>query len=563
MTERQGPRAWLGDVLSRPVVAAAVLLGLYVLLSFAMSTGGYLGTDTGAKVATLDVMAERGTWSPGLGYWAEDLDPDGSLHPVLDAQLVDGDWVHVTTLPMLLAGRPLYELGGYRLALLLPMAGAVGAAFACRALARRASSQGDAGLADRAGWLAFWVVGLASPVAVYALDFWEHAPGVALLLGAIAAYAAIVDGDRSVWWGVAAGAALGSAATMRTESFVYGLVVVAVAGGTLLVRTRRPWVPLQLGVLSVAGFAVPWLANRVVEGLVGGNSRSARVSGAASRSFIDELPERGREIVITLFNARTADGTEAVGLLFVGLVAAALVLQRPQQERTQRLVLVAAAAVQVVLVLSGLDFVPGMLVAAPLAIAGLLDWPPAPQRGARAVLAAAVVALPLVWAYQYLGGARPQWAGRYALTSCLVLVSLGVAALARRGNRSLTVGLVGLSVVVTASGVAWLSQRSHAVDAYFEQLVGRPEDVIVVRNGFLVREGGATYSDRRWLTAVSEDDLLEAVEVVERAGATSFAVVDGDADGSARLGDAVLRSTSHDKVIGTDFYLHSYVLDAE
>ena len=125
--------------------------------------------------------------------------------------------MHVTTLPMLELGRPLWNLGGYRLALLLPMAGAVGAAFASRSLARR--SAGEA-----AGWWAFWVVGLASPMVIYALDFWEHAPGVACIVGAVALLAAIVDGAPVPARALGAGALLGLAATMRTEALVYTLV---------------------------------------------------------------------------------------------------------------------------------------------------------------------------------------------------------------------------------------------------------------------------------------------------------------------------------------------------
>src|SRR5436190_601681 len=106
-----------------------------------MSTGGYLGTDTGAKVATLDVLAQR-----------------------------------VAT--------------------------------------------------PSAGWQAYWVVGLASPITVYALDLWEHAPGAACMVGAIALLVGIVDGE-SVWpRALGAGALLGLAATMRTEAFPYALVAV-------------------------------------------------------------------------------------------------------------------------------------------------------------------------------------------------------------------------------------------------------------------------------------------------------------------------------------------------
>src|SRR5205807_2001537 len=147
-------------------------------------------------------------------------------------------WVDVTTVPMLYLGYPLYRLGGYRLALLLPMLGAVAAALAARALARRLGA--DEGV----GWAAFFLVAVASPLAIYALDFWEHSIGVALmgwgvvlLLDALRLAAPVSgapgrqNGDptrqkavgvRS--WGRAAATAgllFGAAATLRTEALVY------------------------------------------------------------------------------------------------------------------------------------------------------------------------------------------------------------------------------------------------------------------------------------------------------------------------------------------------------
>ena len=90
-------------------MAALVVLAVYGVLALLNSTGGYLGTDTGAKVITLDRMAEEGTFSPAIGYWAEEWDPDGDYHPLFDTRRSDGgEWVNVTTLPMLIAARPLY-----------------------------------------------------------------------------------------------------------------------------------------------------------------------------------------------------------------------------------------------------------------------------------------------------------------------------------------------------------------------------------------------------------------------------------------------------------------------
>src|SRR5947209_19202619 len=112
------------QLLRRPLVAGAVLLAIYVALSFLNDTHGYLGTDTGGKVATLRVMATEHSRVPDLHYWAVAADPAGKVYPLYYTSHFGSDWVNVTTLPMLYVGYPLYRVGGYRLALLLPMLGA-------------------------------------------------------------------------------------------------------------------------------------------------------------------------------------------------------------------------------------------------------------------------------------------------------------------------------------------------------------------------------------------------------------------------------------------------------
>src|SRR6478672_9414543 len=96
--------------LARPLAAALVLLACYFAAAAFNSPRGYLGTDTGAKVATLRVMDTRHTFDPGAGYWAAADDPQGALHPLYDTRRVDDRYVAVTTLPMLLLARPLWAL---------------------------------------------------------------------------------------------------------------------------------------------------------------------------------------------------------------------------------------------------------------------------------------------------------------------------------------------------------------------------------------------------------------------------------------------------------------------
>ena len=104
--------------------------------------GGYLGTDTGGKVATLRAMDQRADFDPDIGYWAETLDPTGELHPLYYTNHVGDRWVNATTLPALLAAQPLYRAGGYRAALALPMLGALACALAAAAPLRCPGSRG-------------------------------------------------------------------------------------------------------------------------------------------------------------------------------------------------------------------------------------------------------------------------------------------------------------------------------------------------------------------------------------------------------------------------------------
>ena len=88
------------------------------------------------------------------------------------------------------------------------------------------------------GWTAYWALGLASPVAIYALDFWEHSVGLALMLWGVVLVLDVIN-TRAGWRGaLGAGALFGAAATMRQEALVYLAVAGTVLAMTLVVRQR-------------------------------------------------------------------------------------------------------------------------------------------------------------------------------------------------------------------------------------------------------------------------------------------------------------------------------------
>jgi hypothetical protein len=251
-----GGGARLREWLARPLVACIVLFLAYGALSLLNDPNGTLLADSGGKVATIHAMDARGALDPDVGYWAAAADPTGELHAMRFTAKVGDEWLQATTLPMLYASYPLYELGGDRALLVLPMLGGVLCAFAARALARRFGAP--------TGWTAFWAVGLLTPVSLYAVSFWEHTLGLAAMLWGIVWFVDVARG-RSGWRGgwVAAlvgGALFGGAAVMRTEALVYFVVTVGVALVVRLARDRA-WVSaLGMGVAALVGAVVVLVA---------------------------------------------------------------------------------------------------------------------------------------------------------------------------------------------------------------------------------------------------------------------------------------------------------------
>ncbi len=515
-TPHRGPA-----LLRRPVVAAALLLAAYLALSGLMHPNGFLGTDTGGKVATVKVMSERGDLDPDVGYWAARWDPDARVHGLYYTTHVGDRYVQVTSLPMVLAARPLWDLGGYRATLLLPMLGGIATAFAARALARR--------LGDGEGWAAFWVIGLASPVAVYSLDLWEHSLGLALMGWAAVVLLDVVE-RRPVWWrGLVAGALFGVAAAMRTEAFVYGFAMIGVACLVVAVGRRRS-LPgaVGVGLASVGGVVLAFGANLALEtAVLGEQIRSTRTGGAADAAG-SLVALRAQEGLTTLLSPlpQSGPGPWLVGaVLALALACGAVKATEPRDERLVRFAAALVVAVYLFRLVGGLGFVPGMVAATPFVAVGVaLGWRAA---NTRLLLAFAIVPLPLVFAFQFVGGAAPQWAGRYLLPSGLLAAVVGIAE-SRRMLAWARTGVIALSIAVTAFGLGWLSVRSHGIARAGDELAARSEDVLISPDGFVPREFGATYGDKDWLAAGSDADLRFAVRVAGESGAETFGLVSVD-----------------------------------
>lgn len=516
--------------LRSPIALAIGLLIFYCLASLFMDPGGYLSTDTGGKTATVAGMSDRSDWSPDVGYWASEWDPTGELHPYWGTARRGDIWVNVTSLPMVLAARPLWDVGGERAVLLLPMLGSILAALA----AGKLSVQFGA----REAWPAVLLVGLASPAAIYALDFWEHSIGLALMgwgfswvLDAMAAPTVERSRRFAVLISGAAGLAFGLAANLRQEALIYGFVTGLYMVWSIWRTNPKSNISRWLlpGIAMIAGTAAMLAANVGLERLVFGESariaRSGRTfSGVGEAGLGMRLTEAG----ITFASPVNTDHWSAV--LLGAILAGGLIwttighVRNTEMRRPLALVGVSVLVIVLRLVTFGPTFISGMLAAAPLAGAGMaLAW--IQKRHTPLVLA--LTPLPLVWFFQYPGAAAPQWGGRYILATGLLLTAYAMGQWQKFGDTFArwSKALVVASGLVTLIGLTFLSRRSHSFADGTQALADRPESVMIFDNPFLPRESGPVGIDERWLAAWDRETRGQAAQIVLDAGFTNFAFV--------------------------------------
>lgn len=505
----------------------ALLLLTIVLFALAQlpDPQGYLSTDVGGKTATVEVILEDGWRTLDLGYWAADLDPDGSLYPMSHTSQQGDTWVNVTTLPMLYVAAPLVALGGMRLAILIPVLGAVLAAAGARRLATMLGA--DAGQQR----LTFWLVGLASPATIYALDFWEHTLGLGLMVwGAVGVLRATRSAAVPAWVPAASGFAFAAAASMRQEALVYGFVAGAILGLALVID-RRPLTAVLRGGSMLVGTAMGLGANMFLERLVFGvDRRTERSTGTAVRVG-EDLSFRVREAIESGL-APMSGGTTLTYALAFGLAAClGLLAWRADGPADDKRILwlglgMVSLFVLLDLAIDGMRFIPGLLASTPLAAFGAVrGWG---SRDRRIVALLALAPLPLVWAVQYTGGVSAQWGGRYILTTGTLLVVLAVVCCTTEAARRTMHIVAAGAVAVTAIGVGWTIMRTHAFADVSRHLADRPEQIIVFENSSLGRETGPLGLDKTWLAAFGPPKRAEAAALLDELGVDEFVFVTYD-----------------------------------
>jgi hypothetical protein len=306
--------------------------------------------------------------------------------------------------------------------------------------------------------------------------------------------------------------------------------VSGVVGCTVLARRRHAWFAAAArGVAMAAAAGGVLVANDLVERLVLGTTvRASRAAGTAGGVGTSSSTRIQEAFTTTLgLNAASIGRDIVLGSLVVVLVAfGALRLRRDDGRVIGGAAIACAVLLYLVRFGAGLGFVPGVLTACPLAAVGVVaGW----RRPLRLPTLIAVLALPLVWAFQYSGGAGPQWGGRYELLTGALLAVVGVVALG--GCRRAFTAVLLVSVLVTGFGVAWLSVRSNTVADGISTVIARSDQMVISRHAHFFREGGALYDPtRHWLTATTDDDLVRAVRIAGETGASEFALVENEGD---------------------------------
>lgn len=505
-----------------------MLLGLILCVQVAVAVLSaddvYSGSDAGGRAASVNAAAEQGSCDHDLGYWASRWDPGARVHPMVNTIAVNDGFVQPASILYVCAALPFVSVLGTAGALVLSVAGVLGAAVGGWLLERSAGGTGS--------WSVV-LVGLVGPVAFYGTDVWEHAPAVGCALVGTGLFArALVRGRRSLLVAVVAGISWGFAVTLRTET---ALVAVSLAVGFVVIPHTRAMVRKLWREVVVAGLSalVVLFADSMVEAAIVGSQYRADRSGAQASAALDSTSSVLRDAVATTVGLTANDSAwsvMALGALFVLTIAlvgggVAGVRVAPVAERAA---LVVAVALFVVRAAGGLGFVPGALAAAPVAAIGL--WalrrsvvPPV----TRALAVGATLSLVLIYALQWRGNLVAQWGGRYLLLSAALLTVCGVVALERHPRRLVRSSVYGLAVAIGVFGLAWKVERSWTADDVVTDLEALTcDEVLVITTPFIPREGGAheglaagELSGGCRLLSARPTDVVFALDVARSSGA--------------------------------------------
>lgn len=441
LTSGAGRRAAITSLIKSSGLHQVLLgLSLYGLLAVA-GTHAVWSADEGALLYQASSLAEGGGWSfehpfpeadpKGTAYplhlssWAVD-EPDASVAQTCPIDGVGCRYISLakhTSFVWIAAG--LLKLGGYKALLLFSMFGTFCAAIGASKLAAR--------IEPVAELPALWLVGIGSPLFINGYVAWAHAPTAALIVWAVHWLTDADDGPRRVMhltWGFSA---LAAATLLRTEALLIGIAIGAGWIGIAVVRRNVKEKKLPLAAVGLGAFCATAFGTFV------DRTTATPTAGPVEPPSFDEafglIDGRLEGFANTWLKPGYVMAPMDLLLLIsaVALIAAAIFVRRGDEGRqlTRPAVLFAVACLALRFVMMPVALVPGLIVACPLLIVGLILLDRSTMRSEQVLvlLVPFVLFCGAVLATQYRGGGGGEWGGRYfaiGLPLGLVVATVGV-----------------------------------------------------------------------------------------------------------------------------------------
>ena len=550
--------------------AGAGVLAACLAVIAATPGDAYWINDCGNKALLAEQLLESGFRQAAFAPADPALDPEGRWFPIPPPFALRRGTEFVSAYPLAYPAlaAPGLAVWGPR-GLRLPAA--LGAAAAATLLAAWLSPVLGPGGAFAAGI----GLGLATPLFFYGVTVWEHAPAVALALGA---WLLLAQPRLRAW--CAAGVLVGAACWLREEMALMTPAVIAAA----LIERAPPRRVAAFAASAAAPLFALALFNQAFYGDPLGGHVTANLAGGVLAGRVDSERFSALPGLLGGFGHGEAESRMFTLLALALPLAGALAPRRVRQSTWLPLALAAAALAVWGMAAARMLAGPSRLQELVLHNGLLLQWPLLALAG----LGIARVLRDSAWSRLRIGvvagmlfvvlvltagillpsgfgaqaGAGVHWGPRVLLPALPALVVLAAAgAVERPPIARLAWGALALAGVASSALAVWfLAQQKLEGARFAERLRTDAPRVIVTTNPFLGQQLAALWKQKILLLALDAPSLRAATLAIRRAGEPGFDFI---APAGARLASAVPGIACSPEFEHRGRYLDYFDLDVE